>query len=289
MPEAAEVKLITDQLSSKLTGAKLNQVNVVGGKFLKTGNPFKDLIHQFPFTVNKIRCKGKFIYWEIIQHSKLLNAMINQSGQKIQFFKIGNSLGMTGSWVEQKENVIPQHAALEFITNRGIFYFVDPRRFGNMIVSHHEFGVDPIWRKLDSLGRDFFEQPYSPQEKIDERLTKSKQTLAQLLMRQDILCGVGNYIKSEALYRAGLTPHMVGKHTSVQDWHTLLQAIDNVIKESYAAQGASFLTYKSMDGKGNFSNFFKIYRQEKCPNGHEVTSEQTLDKRTSWWCKICQS
>jgi formamidopyrimidine-DNA glycosylase len=63
----------------------------------------------------------------------------------------------------------------------------------------------------------------------------------------------------------------------------------SVARESYVDQGASIRTYKTVEGgKGKAQFFFRVYNQKECVKKHAVQREETLDGRTSWWCKECQ-
>ena len=108
-------------------------------------------------------------------------------------------------------------------------------------------------------------------------------------MDQRVISGVGNYIKSEALLRAKISPWRNVSDITEGEYTKLFQSVINVANESYASQGASIKTYRKPDGTKGAAQFsFRIYSKKACPVGHPVINETTPDGRTSWWCSTCQ-
>jgi len=110
------------------------------------------------------------------------------------------------------------------------------------------------WR-VDILSKEF-DPAY-----VKTLLKKQKdKTIDDVLMNQQIFSGVGNIIRNEALYRAGIHPLSVtGKIPAVK--------ITKLIKEvvNYAR-----LFYDALETKGKKASF-AVYRQEYAADGSEVT------------------
>jgi endonuclease-8 len=97
---------------------------------------------------------------------------------------------------------------------------------------------------------------------------KAKKTIDDILMDQDIFSGVGNKIRNEALYRAGIHPlSVVGKIPAAK----ITKLINEVVK--YAK-----LFYKNLEKKGVHDNF-DVYQKEYAPDGSEVTMKVLKTKR----------
>ena len=110
------------------------------------------------------------------------------------------------------------------------------------------------WR-VDVLSEDF-DPAYVKQ------LLKAKagKTIDDLLMDQQIFSGVGNKIRNEALYRAGIHPQSItGKIPAVK----ISKLIKEVVK--YAR-----LFYDELETKGKNTSF-AVYQQEYAADGSEVT------------------
>lgn len=265
MPEGVEIRVIADQLSKKLVGKTIKSLSQIGGRFL-TKNELSLLVleKELPLTIKNINCKGKFLYWKLEKDWYLFN-----------------TLGMTGKWSTEQN----KHAAVEIKTDSETVYFEDIRRFGTLKAAQ---GHDKLDTKLNKLGPDMLSNP--PDENLF--LTRVgrclKQPIVQFLMDQSHISGVGNYIKAEALYRAKISPHRLGFNMDVSTVRALRTAIIEVMQESYQMQGATFLTYGSLEGAGKYASFFKVYRKAQDPLGNEVISEETADKRTTWWVPSVQ-
>ena len=120
-------------------------------------------------------------------------------------------------------------------------------------------------------------------------MKKSRKTIAEAIMNQSVICGVGNYLKAEVLYRSGISPHRPVVELTPDEVMKLWSEVILSCRESYADQGASIRTYRTVDdGKGQAQFTFRIYNTKECPQGHPTIREETKDGRTSWWCKQCQ-
>jgi formamidopyrimidine-DNA glycosylase len=222
--------------------------------------------------VSSVQTKGKFMYWTFTNDYYMLC-----------------TFGMSGQWFseEKKHTCLEFHFGEEPLGSFERLYFVDPRHFGTIKFTRNK---QILLDKLDSLG-------WAPlQDKLDDyhdhialALQKSLKPIAQLLMDQSIFAGVGNYVKCEALYRSKISPWRIGKSLSIDDVFFLCRAIDNVMHESYNAQGATISTYKTTTGEnGNFSNFFKVYGRKLDLLNNKVIKEVTPDKRSTYWCPSIQ-
>jgi DNA-formamidopyrimidine glycosylase len=264
MPEGPEVKIMTDQLCSRLKDRHLFEINIIGGKFIRLPpdniNLFKNIL---PNKIIDVKCKGKFIYFTFSNN-----------------WYIFNTLGMTGNWSEVKE----KHSSIHFKLEDGDIYFNDARRFGTFKCIQ---GNDVLQQKLNSLGLDLLSAAIN-NDNIKYRfrnLIKDREdTLAEALMNQKIFSGVGNYIKSETLYRSRLSPWRICNSLSNEEYYSLAQNTIDILLESYKLGGATLATYKNFEGKtGWYADKLQVYKKLKDPLGNNVKSESTYDKRTSWW------
>ena len=109
-------------------------------------------------------------------------------------------------------------------------------------------------------------------------------------MNQNVISGVGNYIKAESLWYSRINPHAIIKDLTDENLVILEKAIKFVINKSYDEQGASIQSYYTFDGEsGNATQGFVVYGKDKDYNGHNVIKEETLDKRTTHWVKERQT
>lgn len=272
MPEGPELRHSRDVLRSILAGKEILRFDVLEEGRYKSKEPvnLSLICRDLPLQVHSVDTKGKFMWWTLKSSTVTWYVWV--------------TYGMSGQWTKSRK----KHAGLqvEYSGSKHLF-FVDPRRFGTI-----KFTKDPREheKKLTSLGPDVLEDPPLPPELFAERiLLKPQRTISEALMDQGCISGVGNYLKAEALFRSGVSPHRIVSDMTSQEMLHLWSEVILACRESYADQGASLRTYKTVsDEKGRAQFQFRVYSQKNCPSGHEVTREETLDKRTSWWCSACQ-
>jgi len=203
-----------------------------------------------------------------------------------------NSFGMSGQWSPTEG----KHPCFAFtfgeITPAGTVsvervYFNDPRHFGTIKFTNSQKELD---EKLQELGWDPLDSPLDKNLKwLTFQLAKNSKSIAEVLMDQNLFSGVGNYIRAEALYACKISPWRKAKDLTSDEVETLCQAIVDVMKESYAHQGATIHTYKTAYGEdGKYSTLFKVYGQKKDPLGHKIVKQHTPDKRSIHWCPDIQ-
>ena len=259
MPEIAEVARYVDQLNDKFKGSTLHNVQFIGGRFLKEKQP----IINFPLNNAQFNSKGKFIYWSF--------------DEPVHFFI---TLGMTGSF-GQKNN----YSGIEFQFDKDKIYFNDIRHFGTFKIAN----TQELYKKLNSLGWDPLKEPWVPNN-IYKKIFKFKnKTIAEVLLNQKIFCGVGNYIRSEVLYKAKINPLSLVKDLDELQIENLCQEIIKIAKLAYIAGGNTFSTYVDMYGNsGNFKFELEVYQQKNDSLGNLVERIVAPDGRSIYYVKEIQ-
>lgn len=259
MPEGPEVKVISDGIRSHLKGKSIVNAQVLSGRYSKKEPEGWNNV-QYPVLVTDVSCKGKFIYIALNDGTYIFN-----------------TLGMTGSWSAKPTS----HSRVRFDLDDGReIYFNDIRNFGTLKFSLKN---KDLLKKISELGPDMLSEDISDLD-LYKRLKKSNKTLAESLMDQKVICGVGNYLKSECLYFSRLSPNRMTHDLSQEEVSTLNSVIKSVIRKSYETGGATIYTFSGFDGQvGDYSRRFAIYNQSKDPEGREVTRETTRDGRTTFW------
>jgi len=257
VPEGPEVANFVRSINSFLSeGDQILSVVPLSGRYTK--KPIEGLAKtQLPLTVESVSCKGKFIYWTFKDTETV----------------IFNTLGMSGSWSN-----VPRHARVKLETSQGDLYFNDPRNFGTLKFCNR---ID-LKKKLESLGPDMLNENVKP---IDFKIRMWQHphlTLAEALMNQGIVSGVGNYLKADSLWLAKLSPHRLVSQCTVDDLDRLHKAVREVIKTAYLNGGSTILTYKGFDGEEGKHSML-VYGRKTDPNGEEVVCQETKDGRTTWW------
>ncbi len=259
MPEGAEVKIISEGLAKKVSGKTLSKVQILTGRYTRKAIPGSE--HFTPGKVIGVGVKGKLIFWILNSDTFLLN-----------------TLGMTGTW-----SVSPnKHSRVGFcFTDGSTIYFEDMRNFGTLKFVR---GKSELIKKINSLGPDMLNEDVKDTDFITAMDRKTHWTLAKAVMDQSVICGVGNYVKAEALYRAKLSPHRLVGSLSSADLSVLNNCIKRVLRQAYNRRGATIKTYKDVDGTtGDGSLNFLVYGKKQDPLGNPVVREKTPDGRTTHW------
>ena len=269
MPEGPEVKIVTDSLLNALSGRSITGINYLYGRYTKHGPPggHAEISSVLPQPIVSVSCKGKFIYMT------LQNDWV-----------IWNTLGMSGTWSSKKQ----KHSRAELVLDNGTsVFFTDTRNFGTI---KYVYGQAALIDKLSSLGPDMLAEDVPDDVFISRIRKKNKRTITENLMDQTIVCGVGNYLKSECLYFARISPHRTCESINDTDLTRLNETIKAVIRQSYKTGGATIYTFQNFEGeKGQYTSRFAVYNQKTDPKGNEVLSFTSPEGRTTFWVPEEQS
>ncbi len=267
MPEGPEVRKNIDYLNSVLQGTRIVNLEINSGRYEKHG-PFSgyESMLKDDLVVESVNCKGKFIYFDFNSRASLWS-----------------TLGMSGVW----QGKASKHTRITLVNHKGQnVYFNDVRNFGTLKYTQ---SIDELSKKLKSLGPDVLNSEVD-QNAIRERfLKKPNKTIAESLMNQSVISGVGNYLKAEILYACEISPHRLCKDINKKEFKSLAEACYWIPRLSYKMGGATLSTYRQPNGeKGLYSRRFAVYNQKYDPYGNQVIKEKTLDKRTTHWAPKIQ-
>jgi formamidopyrimidine-DNA glycosylase len=162
-------------------------------------------------------------------------------------------------------------------------WFCDPRLFGN--VRWVAAGIEGV---LGELGLDLMGRGVEDERRVEAvalmRRVGRKRNICVALMDQAAWSGVGNYIKSEAMYRASVSPWSTVDGLSDEQLGQLWHEARAVAWCAYGARGASLYTYRGTRGEeGEFQKVLMVYGKKVDPWGRRVRSVETPDGRTTWY------
>lgn len=264
MPEGPEVRTTTDGLAERFLNKEIEFLEFPTGRYSrKDPAGYTELCKSLPQLVTGLSCKGKFIYFVFADGSSLWN-----------------TLGMSGYWSTRPSK--HNRAALT-TTDHSTMFYNDMRNFGTF---KYTTSPDDLTKKLASIGPDLLSEDVSL-DTFRERLMKGKRStkpIAQLLMDQSVLSGIGNYLKAEILYSCKMSPHRLCRDITDDEFESLLYASKSIIRLSYETGGATIANYRDPTGKnGMYTRRFAVYNQKNDPLGNVVVKETTADKRTTHW------
>lgn len=263
MPEGPEVKKTVDWLQN-FKGKTLKSVGIISGRYDKKKEIPGWNRFNFPVLLKEIKCKGKFIYFTF-------------SDKESEYYMF-NTLGMSGMW----SNLQNKHARVAFFfADAEPLYFIDIRNFGTLKIVDN---LKDLNKKLKSLGHDVLTTDVEWREFKESFVKKPNKTIAECLMNQSVISGVGNYLKAEILYCSKISPHRQIKNITDSEWLELHANTITQSRRSYKLGGATIATYRQPNGdEGLYNRRFAVYNQKTDPAGFKVIKEQTADKRTTHW------
>lgn len=269
MPEGPEVKTISNNLNDFFKHSILLKLNITGGRYKKKNiellNEFFNL-KENQRKITNINCKGKFIWFQFSD--------INWS--------LWITLGMAGGFVKSCE----KNCDIEFISNNGNLWFKDQRHFGTLKFCNQK---EKLNKKISSLGPDILSNnnDFSIEEFIKILRKYNEKTLPKILMDQSKISGIGNYLKSEILYKAKLSPFKKIKDISNEELYDLFKISKKIANDSLKAGGASTKKYSNL--KNNYENSekiifkFNVYNRIYDDNNYKIVKSKTDDGRMTHW------
>ena len=247
MPEGPEVAKIRDFLYDYLYERKITKIQFENYK------PLEGVKINPDASIQEIERKGKCL-----------------------FFKFNNGdvmyhhLNMSGWWYENKDEA-PHLRATFFLDTGEKLYFSATRKWAKFeIISKKK--EEEI---KNSLGLDVLSESINFDDFYTVLKKHSNKTLDVLLMKQEILCSIGNYLKAEILFACKIHPKRKIKDLSEDDWLILYENCVKIPKEAY-------------DFKDRYYPKV-VYNQKKCPHDHTVKTYKSSDGRTTHWCSECQT
>ena len=261
MPEGLEVRRLALQMSEEVGSLKLLDIIVESGRYTKKAiEGMKEFLEDTPAQIKGVGVHGKLLYFLFDSEWAALS-----------------TLGMTGSWSREPS----KHTRLKFVLENGPLYYNDTRNFGTLKFVK---GSQKIIDKLDTLGPDLLAEECDDDLFAARIKSKPNKTIAEVLMDQTIVSGIGNYVKAEALHLAKVSPHRTCGSLTDADLYNLNTAVRSVLMSSFESGGATIQSYKDFHGNvGTATQNFAVYGQKKDPLGNTVIKEKTKDGRTTHW------
>lgn len=269
MPELPEVETIRAGLAPRLSGRRIDQVDL--------HRP--DL--RFPFGDGFAEgLTGRTIIDAGRRAKYLLIALDNGA-------VLLSHLGMTGRYSFDPEPKTHDHVVLHLDDGARLVYS-DPRRFGFMeliapgALEQNRFlrglGIEPLGNELSGAY-------------LMQKFAGRKTPLKAALLDQRLLAGLGNIYVCEALFRAGLSPRRIAGTVKGARAEKLAQAIRAVLQDAIAAGGSTLRDYAAADGKlGYFQHGFDVYDRagEPCKRCKKTIARIVQSGRSSFFCPGCQ-
>lgn len=263
MPERVEVLITSNLLNKRLVGNEIIDINLLGGKFFRQSfGYFERVKKKSPIKVDDVFSKGKWTY--VIFGRWVMTIHLGMSG----YFT--SKVGMKHNHVEIVYKVLGEE--------RRVFYN-DYRRYGKieMIKKRNLQG------ELDKLGYDILH--VGKKEFRSVFLKGGYKKVYVFLMDQSYLCGIGNYLVAEILYRSRISPHRRVNEISKKEIKKIYRKMKRVLDEVLKSEGCCVRDFKDINGEkqGSFQDCLRVYNQDFDSNGNRVKVERMTNGRRVHW------
>lgn len=271
MPELPEVEHTRQNLVRwGLVGSRIARVTTTGERIVRPKTPRAFVRGLAGKRVRAIDRKGKWLRFAFTEQRLYVH------------------LGMTGWFENPREGLKnPLQSAPEDpirfervrfdLENGESVVFVDPRRWGRMILSDDEDEIEE-WTEL---GPDPLTEGIDVDRLLKRVAKRKKQSIKEALLDQSVLAGIGNIQAIEALWKARSHPRTSAAVIGKEEMREIAKALRWTIKRTLAE-------LKSERAK---SNPFKIYGKKSgapCPRCATGLERFDLGGRTTTCCPGCQ-
>jgi endonuclease-8 len=148
----------------------------------------------------------------------------------------------------------------------------------------------------DRLGPDPLRDDADP-DTAYRRITRSRTTIAALLMDQKVIAGVGNVYRAEVLFRHRIDPYRAGKDITPTEWHAIWTDLVDLMHEGVRNNRIDTVrpehTPEAMGRPPRVDDHggeVYVYRRANLPChicGGEIRTAD-LAARNLFWCPACQ-
>lgn len=271
MPEGPEIRIAADNIAKIIEGQIIDDIDVGLAHLCKGARRLKG--HK----VERVETQGK----------AMLIHFANQ-------FSIYSHNQLYGVWKTSQRGVLPD-------TKRSLRLALHTKASSALLYSASDIGIYETHRLIEhpflsKIGPDIL-QPTMSWQTLSERLSSKRfrnRSLSSLYLDQHFIAGIGNYLRSEILFAAGLHPDFKPKQLSVRQIEDLATQSLNVSKRAYETKGYTVpddLFEQLLVTDSDYENVrFMVFNRHQLPCRHcvhPITKAQRNGRRI-YWCEHCQ-
>lgn len=271
MPEGPEIRQSADALADVLQNQKINKVTL-GLESLK---PYQSALSGQHIV--EVSCRGK--------------AMVMHFDNDLSIYSHNQ---LYGRWVIVPVDELPE-------TNRSLRLGLHTHAHSALLYSASDISVWPREKLsehpfLRKLGPDILNQSVTP-DTIQQRLTSPpfrNRSLAALYLDQRFLAGMGNYLRSEILFIAGLHPDKKPANLSAGQIKHLAEQTLQVTYRSYKTAGYTTSIAASVRARHSQVEYeaerFMVFDREgqSCRRCNDTILRAERSSRRIYFCPQCQ-
>jgi len=260
MPELPDVETVARRLRRTVAGRRITGVRVLSPATIHSPHPRRFIGELSGRTVRTVDRRGKYLLFRL-------------SGARTLIVH----LRMTGDFeLAPHDAPVHPHTRVILRCGRADLRFIDQRRFGHMDLAPSEAEFGPVAKLgLEPLGASFTPGRWRA------LLRGRRGTIKSLLLRQDLIAGIGNIYADEILWQARVHPARPAHRMRQAEVGRLYRSIRRVLRRA--------VTHLSRYGRP-VGRFLEVRgeRDIACPRcGHPIAVAR-IAGRTTYFCPNCQ-
>jgi formamidopyrimidine-DNA glycosylase len=261
MPELPDVEALARRLRRTVAGRRISNVKVLSPSTVRSPDPRLFTRRLRGRRIARIWRRGKYL---LIDLDRALTLVVH--------------LRMTGNFaLAPRQSHLPPHTRVVLDVDGKELRFIDQRRFGHM-----DLLPTPALKTFEGLRR-LGEEPLGrgfTRVKLKALLRGRRGALKGLLLRQDLIAGIGNLYADEILFRARLLPARAAESLRPAELRRLHETVRSVLRKATAA-----LSRNRAETGGLLDN---RERGGVCPRCGRELSVARIAGRTTFFCRFCQ-
>lgn len=272
MPEGPEAASIVSFIHDEFVGKELSHVQILKGRYINHGPPvyYNDFINALPLKLLRVDKKGKVIFLYFTNNWCIIS-----------------KLGMTGWWYSTNKpdwRTEVKTVTFDFTSSRTSqqLIYSDPRSYGTLTFTQD---TQRVIDELQQLAPDIMD-PSTTYKIFDIRVQRLIQNkphtpIEELLSDQKLLiCGIGNYLKSEILYACKIAPMRHIIDITPNEWNHIYKTSKKI-----SAYMLKALASKKMDA---YISKMYVYSKKQDPLGNPIKTYSNKLGRTVHWVSEVQ-
>jgi formamidopyrimidine-DNA glycosylase len=315
MPELPEVEYTARQLRTSVVGATIRDALVFWERTIGSPDPTDFSAEIAGKQIVAVRRRAKFLildfaanrgsepYFLTIHRRMTGNLLLLPSG-----WEIDTSLRDRdpGEWATKGPTFAPTtpEAAIQsdgrtiILTDtnycRVCFNFTDGRRL--LFTDPRKFGRVELWPRereqtvFGALGPEPLSETFSAED-LAQSLAKRKGAIKQVLLKQEVVAGLGNIYADEALYTAFIHPLRPAYTLSREEVQALHHGIVSALLLGIDHGGTSFNDYRDLWGEaGTNYDHVRVYQRDgqPCIRCGTRIERIVVAQRGTHYCPQCQ-
>ena len=267
MPELPEVQTVINSIKNKLINKKIID--------------YKIFYNEICYNDCSISASEKIIDKKIEDIERLGKNIIFILNDSYIVFH----LRMTGYLYCTSDPVESKYLRYQIkISDNSYLNFEDIRKFGGF------YYLNNLKTFKKRLGKDPLQKDFTFTW-LKNKLLKKNAMIKSLLLRQDLVCGLGNIYIDEILWKSKIFPKRIAKKITKNKMKLLHSNTIKILKESIEFHGTTIINFKFDNMKtGDYKNKLNVYGREnkKCNRCNGTINKIKISGRSSFFCRICQ-